>query len=95
MGKGMVRRYGWLVVLVVVALLATACGPQTSMLVTPQEGATEAPPTAAAVETPKTVPTEVPSAPTEGAEPPVAGDDWRTLGSPDAAVTIVEYSDFQ
>jgi protein-disulfide isomerase len=26
---------------------------------------------------------------------PVDADDWHVLGSPDAAVTIIEYSDFQ
>ena len=91
----MVRRYGWSVVLLVIALLAAACGPQTATQAPTQEEATEAPPTSAAARTPETAPTEVASAPTEGAELPVAGDDWRTLGSPDAAVTIVEYSDFQ
>ncbi len=91
----MVRRCGWLVVLLVVALLAVACVPQTATQAPPHEEATEARPTSAAVKTPETVPTEVSSAPAEGAEPSVAGDDWRTLGSPDAAVTIVEYSDFQ
>jgi hypothetical protein len=26
---------------------------------------------------------------------PVDADDWHVLGSPDAAVTMIEYSDFQ
>jgi protein-disulfide isomerase len=35
------------------------------------------------------------SQPAASAELPVDADDWHVLGSPDAPVTIVDYSDFQ
>ncbi len=40
------------------------------------------------------IPTE-PAAPAPGAEPAAASDDVRSKGSPDAPVTIVEYSDYE
>jgi protein-disulfide isomerase len=82
----MYRRHVWMLVLVVAALLVAACGPE---MITPT-----APTEAAVVES-----TEVQEAATEEpettADTPVDEDDWRVLGSADAAVTIVEYSDFQ
>jgi protein-disulfide isomerase len=95
------KRQGWLIALLVVALLVAACGPQ---MATPtpaektadKEAATEAP----AAETPDKAPTTVEEEkPTQEANPTagstVSSDDWRVLGSPDAPVTIIEYSDFQ
>jgi hypothetical protein len=50
-------------------------------------------------DTPSEAGTEAPTAPASAQETPqempVAADDWHALGSPDAAVTILEYSDFQ
>jgi protein-disulfide isomerase len=93
------RRFGWLVVLLVAALLVVACGPE---MATPTPGTDSAdtspsatvadasPPATAegAGETPE-------SQPAAAAELPVDADDWHVLGSPDAPVTIVDYSDFQ
>ena len=86
----MQRKTNWLIVLVVAALLLVACGPE---MVTPTQGAdsatiTSPPPTESAGESPAS-----PQPPSE--EVPVDADDWHVLGSPDAPVTMVEYSDFQ
>lgn len=76
----MTRKYSWLLVLLVVTMLVAACGPD---MATP---------------TPAAKPEEEvevqPTAPA-GGELPVDADDWHALGSPDAPVTIIEYSDFQ
>jgi protein-disulfide isomerase len=96
-------RHGWLIVLVVAVLLVAACGgpltgPTTAPEATQASEATQVPEAAdesgeqdvaAASEE---EPTEATAAP---AELPVDSDDWHILGSPDAPVTIVEYSDFQ
>ena len=104
-------KYGWLMILVVAALLAAACGPQEDVqtlsdqataeqsadaaTVKPpvavgadpaQETATEAAPSGAEASSTKTA---------ASAELPVDEGDWHVLGSPDAPITIVEYSDFQ
>jgi protein-disulfide isomerase len=85
----MKRTHGWLVVLVAAALLAAACGPE---MATPTPGATEASvSTAPAVPTQSTQPTQ----PAVSAGLPVDPADWHVLGSADAPVTIIEYSDFQ
>ena len=92
----MKKEFGWLMALVVVVLLMVACGPE---MATPTPGAEsgEKEPTPAATEVAATVP----AAETKEVQPPdygqlpVDADDWRALGSPDAPVTIAEYSDFQ
>jgi len=94
--QGMKKKYSWLIALVVVMLLMVACGPQ---MATPTSGAVtgDKEPTPVATEIAATVP----AAETEEVQPPdygqlpVDADDWRALGSPDAPITIVEYSDFQ
>jgi len=83
----MVRKHLWLLVLVAAALLVAACGPE---MITPTA------PTEAAVVVESTEVQEVAAEdPEPTAELQVDEDDWRVLGSADAAVTIVEYSDFQ
>ena len=93
----MKKRQGWLIVLAVTVLLVAACGPQMATP-TPQGEAAAAtgeprrrPPW---LHTPTTA-GEPTGAPTSAAELPVDANDWRALGSADAAVTIIEYSDFQ
>ena len=90
------RRFAWLVLLVVLALVLAACGPE---MATPTpggelEGASQSPTAAPSGETAGAESGSTVSAPTS-ADLPVDADDWHVLGSPDAAVTIVEYSDFQ
>jgi protein-disulfide isomerase len=89
------RKHGSLVALVAVALLVAACGPG---MATPTPGATEASvSTAAAVPTQPIQPTQ-PTQPTQlvvSADLPVDPSDWHVLGSADAPVTLIEYSDFQ
>jgi protein-disulfide isomerase len=86
------RKHGLLVALVAVALLVAACGPG---MATPTPGATEA-----SVSTAAAVPTQPaqPIQPTQlvvSADLPVDPGDWHVLGSADAPVTLIEYSDFQ
>jgi protein-disulfide isomerase len=93
----MTQKHGWLVVLVLVALLVAACGPQMATPTPSEEVAASDSPTDAPVgKTPTATeeqePTQEPQAP---ADLPVNPDDWHVLGSPDAPVTIIEYSDFQ
>ena len=80
------RKYGWLALLMILALFVAACGPE---MATPTPRGEEV--AAAATE-------EVPESEPESSSPgdfPVDADDWHVLGSPDAPVTIFEYSDFQ
>ncbi len=101
----MQRKYGWLVVLAMVALLMAACGP-TIVTPTPKENvaAGDSPTADPGVQLPQATPdsnvTGAPSneptqEPISPGDLPVAEDDWHVLGSPDAPVTMVEYSDFQ
>jgi len=100
-------KHGWLVVLVVVALLVAACGPQEDAPTLGEQAATEQSEAVGTGETPAAATEEEPTEkPTGGsasfaestgdsARLPVDEGDWHVLGSPDAPITIVEYSDFQ
>ncbi len=95
----MSKTYGWLLLLVVMAMLVAACGPQMATSTTGSQGNTNSSPTtapAAQATEPDPASSETESAkPSASGEWPVDADDWRVLGSPDAPVTIFEYSDFQ
>jgi hypothetical protein len=88
----MSRRLGLLIVFMTVALLVAACGPEmatptpSEVLDEPSSAPTEA--SAAEADTPEVLPQPSP-------ESLVDADDWHVLGSPDASVTVIEYSDFQ
>ena len=90
----------WLIVALVAALLLAACGPAATGTTPPEAPAAtdtrtaQASPAATATQPEKTSPTESPPAAGAG-ETPVQADDWHVLGSPDAPVTMIEYSDFQ
>jgi protein-disulfide isomerase len=89
-------KHGWSIVLVVVVLAVAACGPLTADPTPGGEAvASQAPPLEQAQETAtqEKAPTE--EAVTAASIASVGTDDWHVLGSPDAPVTIVEYSDFQ
>ena len=79
-------RHNWLIALLMTVLLVAACGSEKATQ-------TEKPP-------PETEPAPLPAVeptaePKEHAQPPLSEGDGRFLGSLDAPVTIVEYSDFQ
>ncbi|HSR29893.1 MAG TPA: hypothetical protein VLY63_04955 [Anaerolineae bacterium] len=89
----MSRKLGWFMLLVMLALLLAACGPEMD---TPTPGDEVAETSPSPTTAPATEAVEVqPSASAEQKPLPVDADDWHVLGSPDAAVTIIEYSDFQ
>lgn len=79
----------WLAALVVLALLVAACGPDMS---TPVPGGQTPAQAATPVATQAVQATDTPKA---SGELPVDPNDWRALGSADATVTLIEYSDFQ
>ncbi|MGD9148132.1 MAG: hypothetical protein PVI80_21385 [Anaerolineae bacterium] len=93
------NRFGWLVVLLVAALLVAACGPEMATPTPGTESADTSPSATAADTGPSATVEEAgetsESQPAASAELPVDADDWHVLGSPDAPVTIVDYSDFQ
>lgn len=91
----MQKTNGWLLVLVALALLVAACGPQMATPTASEpEGAAAPTEDAASAETATTGSEPVQEGPDPG-ELPVDSDDWHVLGAPDAPVTIVEYADFQ
>jgi hypothetical protein len=87
----MSRRHIWLIALVVGTLLVAACGPE---MITPTPIA-EPTVTSPSSVLEATVDTPEPSPSPFSGEYPVHPDDWHVLGSPDAPVTILDYSDFQ
>ena len=95
------RMTGWLALAAVLILLLAACGPEMDTS-TPSEEVAEAPATATAAQEDEPVgesanePTdEPPDEVAEPAAPSTGSDNWHSLGSPEAPVTIIEYSDFQ
>lgn len=102
------RRTGWFAALLIVALLVVACGPTMATPTTSDNpGGGQTPtaalgsntPTEAPVgDSPTVAPTQAQTPTVEAVSPgdlPVSADDWHVIGSPDAKVTIIEYSDFQ
>jgi hypothetical protein len=94
----MKKTEGWLIALAIAALLVAACGPEM-VTPTPQAAAGASPTaraTAAPVTTPQvTVQQTATIEPVDLAKLPVDPIDYRALGPADAAVKIIEYSDFQ
>lgn len=101
----MKRKNKWpivVAVLAVIALLAAACGPELptstpgAALGDATAGAPTAAPTVAAT-TPATKPSTTVPTPTPAGTGtlPVDQNDWHVLGSADAPVTMIEYSEFQ
>ncbi len=84
----------WLIVALVAALLLAACGPTATTPGSSESGSATEQPAATATQPEKASPTEPPPAAGAG-ETPTQSDDWHVLGSPDAPVTMIEYSDFQ
>jgi protein-disulfide isomerase len=88
----MKRKHSCFIALVVAVSLVAACGP-TMSTPTPSGGNE---PVAAATKAPTTAaPTQVDKPTAKPVAPPVDPNDWHVLGSPDAPVTMIEYSDFQ
>ena len=88
-------KHTWLAALVALALLVAACGPDMS---TPTPGGQATASTQAPTQAATPAPTQAVKAtdtPAASGELPVDPNDWRTLGSADAKVTLIEYSDFQ
>jgi hypothetical protein len=88
----MKQKHSWFIALVVAVLLVAACGPSMTTP-TPSGGDTSV---AAATKAPTTAaPTQEAKATAKSEPPPVDPNDWHILGSPDAPVTMIEYTDFQ
>jgi len=81
----------WLAALVALALVVAGCGPD---MATPTPGGQATASTQAATPV-ATQGVQATDAPVASGELPVDPNDWRTLGSADAEVTLIEYSDFQ
>ena len=95
MGENMSLKRTWLAALVVLALLVAACGPDMS---TPTPGGQATASTQAPAQAGTPVATQGVQAtdtPVASSDLPVDPNDWRALGSADAKVTLIEYSDFQ
>jgi protein-disulfide isomerase len=91
-------------VLVVLALLVAACGPEmtTPTASEPEDvGAAPTTDTDEVASTEEAATAETPTGSETDQEEPSTGeiavdsDDWHVLGAADAPVTIVEYADFQ
>ncbi len=98
----MSRKHGLFIVLVIATMLVAACGPEMATPTPADEVVAESPsPTEAQAgeapvgETPAPIRRLPTKSPQRAGELPVDDDDWHVLGSPDAPVTIIEYSDFQ
>jgi protein-disulfide isomerase len=95
------QKHGWLIALAVVVLLVAACGPQPATPTTKAQGAT---PTEVAAATPgasaqvtvqPTAQSSATTVPLDLSTLPIDPNDWHALGSSDAKVTIVEYSEYR
>ena len=88
----------WLVALVALtslALVAAACGPDLATPI-PTSQATASTQAPAQAGTPvATQGVQATDTPVASSDLPVDPNDWRALGSADAKVTLIEYSDFQ
>ncbi len=88
-----------LIGIIVLAVLLAACGPTATTPATSKPAGTTEKPAATVTSVEETAPTTKPQAtapdrPTE-VPPPEQSENWNVQGSPDAPVTIIEYSDFQ
>jgi protein-disulfide isomerase len=88
----MKRKHSWFIALLVAVLLVSACGPEMTTPTPSNTDSAEKPAATAtqAKETAGSMPTSA-----AAGELPVDASDWHVLGSADAPVTIVEYSEFQ
>ena len=80
---------------IAVLAIVAACGGSSAPEPT---AAPTQPPAATSVPDEPPEPTSAPSEPDPTAAPEtpdISGRDWNVLGSPDALVTVIDYSDFQ